>query len=109
MVSALEGLPTVVVKVGGMGMRLNGYGFEAHAEPPSSETLAAAWKPYVDTCIAAFGAARCMFESNFPADKVATGYRTLWNALKLSVAGYSRSEKEDLFHGTAAQVYRILA
>ena len=34
-----------------------------------SEELAAAWRPYVEPCIEAFGPERCMFESNFPPDK----------------------------------------
>ena len=66
--------PNVVVKLGGMAMRINGFGFHEKAEPPSSEALAAAWRPYVETCIEAFGAARCMFESNFPVDKGSYAY-----------------------------------
>ena len=68
-IRALAKCPNVVVKLGGMAMRINGFDFHEKAEPPSSETLAAAWKPYVETCIEAFGASRCMFESNFPVDK----------------------------------------
>jgi len=48
------------VKLGGIGMRINGYDFHEQVDPPSSEALAAAWKPYIETCIAAFGASRCM-------------------------------------------------
>ena len=68
-IRALAKCPNVFVKLGGMGMRINGFAFHEQAEPPSSEALAAAWKPYVETCIEAFGAARGMFESNFPVDK----------------------------------------
>ena len=64
----------MVVKLGGMAMRINGWDFHTKAEPPSSEELAAAWKPYVETCIEAFGAERCMFESNFPVDKGSYSY-----------------------------------
>ncbi len=74
--------PNVVVKLGGLGMRINGFGFEAGASPPSSEDLARAWRPYIETCIDAFGPARCMFESNFPVDKGSYGYGTVWNAFK---------------------------
>ncbi len=101
--------PNTFMKLGGLSRRRCGFGFEDRSVPALESELAHAWHPYIETCVELFGPKRCMFESNFPADKVATGYRTLWNALKLSVAGYSRSEKEDLFHGTAAQVYRILA
>jgi len=99
--------PNVVVKLGGMAMRINGWGFEEQAEPPSSEALAAAWKPYVDTCIEAFGANRCMFESNFPVDKGSYGYQAFWNACKILAKGASAAEKADLFCGTASRFYRL--
>ena len=99
--------PNVVVKLGGMAMRINGWDFHEKADPPSSETLAAAWKPYVDICIEAFGANRCMFESNFPVDKGSYGYQAFWNACKILAKGASASEKTDLFSGTAARFYRL--
>ena len=81
--------------------------FEAQAEPPSSEQLAAAWKPYIDTCIEAFGARRCMFESNFPVDKGSYSYAVGWNAFKRLAAGASAAEKAELFGGTATRFYRL--
>ncbi len=99
--------PNVVVKLGGMAMRINGWDFHEQVDPPSSETLAAAWKPYVDTCIAAFGASRCMFESNFPVDKGSYSYQAFWNACKILAKGMSAAEKTDLFSGTAARFYRL--
>jgi L-fuconolactonase len=99
--------PNVSIKLGGLGMRINGYDFHEQAEPPSSEALAKAWKPYIDTCIEAFGADRCMFESNFPVDKGSYGYGVFWNACKLLAKGASAGEKADLFAGTAARFYRI--
>ena len=103
----LAGCPNVVVKLGGMAMRINGWDFHEKADPPSSETLAAAWKPYVDICIEAFGANRCMFESNFPVDKGSYGYQAFWNACKILAKSASVSEKADLFSGTAARFYRL--
>ena len=103
----LAACPNVVVKLGGMAMRINGFDFHEQVDPPSSETLAAAWKPYVDTCIAAFGASRCMFESNFPVDKGSYGYQAFWNACKILAKGVSAEEKTDLFSGTAARFYRL--
>ncbi len=99
--------PNVAVKLGGLGMRIGGFGFEGGALPPSSDDLAAAWKPYIETCIEAFGAARCMFQSNFPVDKGSYGYGVFWNACKKLAAGVSPSEKAALFHDTAARVYRL--
>ena len=108
-IQALARCPNVFVKVGGMGMRINGYGFESKAEPPSSATLAAAWKPYVETCIESFGAKRAMFESNFPVDKGSYGYQVFWNACKLLAKGASAAEKADLFAGAAQRFYRLSA
>ena len=106
-IRALAQCPNVVVKVGGMAMRINGFDFHEKADPPSSEALAAAWKPYVETCIEAFGAARCMFESNFPVDKGSYAYAPFWNACKMLTRGASATEKTDLFSGTAARFYRL--
>ena len=71
------------------------------------QTLAAVWRPYVETCIEIFGADRCMFGSNFPVDKGTCSYRMLWNAFKRIVAGASEPDKQALFAGTARDVYRL--
>jgi predicted TIM-barrel fold metal-dependent hydrolase len=99
--------PNVHVKLGGIGMRINGFDFHEHDDPPSSERLADAWRPYIETCIEAFGADRCMFESNFPVDKGSYGYGVFWNACKLLAKGASAAEKTALFNGTAARFYRL--
>ena len=75
--------------------------------PPSSEQLATAWRPYIETCIAAFGPERAMFESNFPVDKGSGSYPVFWNAFKRIAAGCSAAEKEALFSGTARRFYRL--
>jgi predicted TIM-barrel fold metal-dependent hydrolase len=106
-IKALATCPNVSVKLGGLGMRINGFGFEKQPDPPSSETLAAAWKPYIDTCISAFGADRCMFESNFPVDKGSYSYPIFWNACKILARGASATEKADLFFNTAQRFYRL--
>ena len=99
--------PNVVCKVGGLGMPFWGFRFETRSEPISYVELAAAWKPYVETSIAAFGADRCMLESNFPPDGRSCGFVPLWNALKHIIRAYSPEEKAALCHRTAARVYRI--
>ena len=75
--------------------------------PPSSERLATLWRPYVETCITAFGPSRAMFESNFPVDKGSYGYGMFWNACKRLAQGASAAEKADLFRGTASRFYRL--
>ncbi len=97
----------VHVKLGGLGMRINGFGFENAADPPSSEALAGAWRPYIETCIEVFGAWRCMFESNFPVDKGSYSYAVCWNTFKRLAGGASADEKAALFSGTATRFYRL--
>jgi predicted TIM-barrel fold metal-dependent hydrolase len=99
--------PNVVVKLGGLAMRLLGYDFHERPAPPSSKELAAAWRPYVETCIEAFGPQRCMFESNFPPDKGQCSYQVIFNAFKRIAAHCSEAEKTALFSGTAIDVYRL--
>jgi predicted TIM-barrel fold metal-dependent hydrolase len=103
----LAQLPNVYVKVGGLGMRINGFDFEKGERPPSSEQLAEAWKPWMLTCIEAFGAERCMFESNFPVDKGSYPFNNGWNAFKRLTEQASASEREALFRGTVKKVYRL--
>jgi len=99
--------PNVVVKLGGLAMRLLGYDFHERPRPPSSEELATAWRPYIETCIEAFGARRAMFESNFPPDKGQCSYQVIFNAFKRIAASCSEDEKTALFSKTAADVYRL--
>lgn len=99
--------PNVAMKVGGMGMKLNGFGFEGRRTAPSSDELAQAWQPYVETCIEAYGASRCMFESNFPVDKISGSYGNYWNAFKKLARGASADEKAQLFKETARRFYTL--
>ncbi len=97
----------VSIKLGGLGMAIGGFDFHKQALPPSSEQLCAAWAPYMHASIEAFGAQRCMFESNFPVDKAMCSYGVLWNAYKRIAAGASASEKACLFRNTASTFYRL--
>ena len=97
----------VNIKLGGLAMPWNGFGFESRPEPPTSDQLVARQKRYYQHAIQTFGPERCMFESNFPVDKGAVSYAVLWNAFKKIAAPYSEAEKDALFRGTAARVYRV--
>jgi predicted TIM-barrel fold metal-dependent hydrolase len=103
----LAACPNVHVKLGGLGMKMFGFDVHEGALPPSSEQLSDLWRPYVETCISAFGANRAMFESNFPVDKGSYSYGVFWNACKRLAQGASAGEKADLFHGTASRFYRL--
>jgi predicted TIM-barrel fold metal-dependent hydrolase len=100
--------PNVICKIGGLGLPFWGFGLEERADPIGYGELATLWRPYVETSIEAFGAERCMMESNFPIDGRSAGFVPLWNALKHIVRGASADEKAHLFHRTAARVYRLL-
>jgi len=101
--------PNVSAKLGGLAMVVTGFEFHKQPLPPDSAELLAAWAPYLDACIEAFGPARCMFESNFPVDKAMCSYAVLWNAFKRAAQGHSAADKAALFHDTAARVYRLLS
>jgi len=98
--------PNTVLKIGGVGMPVYGFGFNG-SKRPSSTDLAEAWRPYVEAAIELFGPDRCMFASNFPIDKQSFSYDSLWNAFKLLTATSSADEREMLFAGTARRVYSL--
>jgi predicted TIM-barrel fold metal-dependent hydrolase len=100
--------PNVVAKLGGINMEVNGFGWHERAQPPSSAELAEATRRYYEFTIDKFGVDRCMFESNYPVDKVSCSYVVLWNSFKRLTAAYSAADKAKLFHDTAARVYRLL-
>ena len=104
---ALARRPNVVCKIGGLGTSYWGFGFNIRPEPATSEVLAEAWKPYIETAIEAFGPDRCMMESDYPNDGRSCGFVPLWNAYKRVVRGHSGAEKAALFHGTARRFYRL--
>ena len=99
--------PKVNVKLGGLAMVFPGFDSFMSDPPTSSEALAAEWRPYIETCIEAFGPQRCMFESNFPVDLGSCTYDVLWNAFKVLAKGAGAEEKADLFAGTARRVYKL--
>ena len=106
-IEKLAACRNVRVKLGGLGMRINGYDFHEKHLPPTSDALVKAWFPYFDTCIQAFGPDRCMFESNFPVDKGSYSYPIYWNACKKFTNDFNIEDREYLFSKTAAEVYRV--
>jgi len=106
-IAALAACPNAVVKLGGLGMPICGFGWHEQERPPSSSEMAEAMAPFYLWCIEQFGVDRCMFESNFPVDKVSGSYTVLWNAFKRICADFSPADKAALFHDTAARVYRL--
>ncbi len=101
--------PNVLLKLGGHGMPRFGFDWHLRDIPVGSEELAADIAPLMDYCIEQFGPSRCMFESNFPVDKVSFSYPVLWNAFKRYSKTYSAAERAAMLHDTAARAYRIAA
>ncbi len=108
-IRALAECPNVTAKLGGLAMPINGFGWHKRAAPPGSAELAAANRDWYLYAIECFGPDRCMFESNFPVDKVSCSYAVLWNAFKRIADGFTAEEKRAMFHDTAARVYRLSA
>ena len=103
----LSRCPNVVVKIGGINMPINGFDWHHRPTPPTSDDLVAATRDYYLHTIDKFGPNRCMFESNFPVDRLSCSYGVLWNSFKKIAADFTAAEKADLFHLTAARTYRL--
>jgi predicted TIM-barrel fold metal-dependent hydrolase len=106
-IAAVAACPNAYVKLGGIGMPRTGFDWHARSTPIGSEELAGAMAPFMTYCIEQFGPNRCMFESNFPVDKVSYSYNVMYNAFKRLTKGYTASERAAMFHDTATRVYRI--
>ena len=105
--AAAASLPNVVAKLGGLAMSDNGFGWDQRATPVTAEEFAAAQRDYYLHAIDCFGTERCMFESNFPVEKVSVSYPVLYNAFKLMTADFSEADKNALFSATARRVYSL--
>jgi L-fuconolactonase len=106
-IAAVAKCPNVNIKLGGIGMPRLGFDWHNRDKPIGSEELAASMAPIMSYCIDQFGPDRCMFESNFPVDKVSFSHHVLFNAFKRFSSGYSAAERAALFHDTAVRAYRI--
>ena len=106
-ISAVAACPNVIMKLGGMGMPWLGFDWHTRNTPAGSVEVADGMGPFLTYCIEQFGPERCMFESNFPPDKVSFSYNVMYNAFKRLSGGYLAAERAAMFHDTAARVYRI--
>ncbi len=63
--------------------------------------------PVIRDAIAIFGADRCMFASNYPVDKLAGPFSTIFDGFRQAVADLEDSDRRLLFHDNAARYYRV--
>ena len=106
-ISELSEQENVYIKIGGLAMPINGWGWHKRELPATSEELVENHEKYYLHSIKSFGVKRCMFESNFPVDKRSISYAVLWNGFKKVVRDFSTEEKEYLFFKTAADFYSL--
>tara|TARA_B100000676_G_scaffold312070_1_gene384600 strand:- start:1875 stop:2897 length:1023 start_codon:yes stop_codon:yes gene_type:complete len=97
----------VSAKLGGLNMFVNGYFWQDKPKPPNSEELCEATRHYFEYTIEKFGVERCLFESNFPVDKLSCSYVVCWNSFKRLTANYSAGEKAKLYHDNAKRIYKL--
>ena len=106
-IKELSKCENVVAKLGGIAMEINGFNWHKNSIPPSGNELINRTKGYYETTLEYFGIDRCMFESNFPVDKISCSYVNLWNGFKNLTKHYSSNERDKLFHDNAARIYKI--
>lgn len=90
----LADCPNVVTK-------LSAFGTFIHRNDP------AFIEEMIVTTEAIFGAERCMFGSNFPIEKLWTGYADLIGAFRQGARGLAKKKQSAIFNDTAARVYRL--
>ena len=88
-------------------MPLDGNAWHERSTPASSQEIADVMAPYYLFCIEKLGVDRCMFESNFPVDKVSASYTILWNTFKRIAEDFTPTERNALFRNTAVRTYRL--
>jgi predicted TIM-barrel fold metal-dependent hydrolase len=74
---------------------------------PLGAMTAAAFAPWIEPAIEAFGIDRCCFASNFPVDGLHGTLDQLWTAYAEVTAGLSPADRDRLFATNAERIYRI--
>lgn len=86
--------PNVSVKLSGLGT------FVHRVDPPSIAGI-------VRDCLALFGSDRCLFGSNFPVEKIWTGFAPLLAAYADALAAFPEPDRDNVFRTTATRLYRL--
>ena len=88
------GAPNVWSKISGLGM--TDYDW-------TPESI----RPFVLYCIETFGVERCFFGTNWPVDSLFSSYAAIIDAYAQIIAGFSDSERQQMFAGNAERLYRL--
>lgn len=108
-IEQLAKFPNLMMKLGGIASPVTEYDGGLRPAPPTSDQFVTERGAYFHAAIQAFGADRCLFESNFPVDSVAIPYGTLWNSYKIIADSYPEDAGDRLLAGTAKAVYGPVA
>lgn len=65
------------------------------------------WRPVIAETLDIFGAARCMYGSNYPIESLWTSYAQLFDTMQTCLAGLSATESRQLWHDNAKAFYRL--
>ena len=97
----------VNIKLGGLCMPITGWSWHKCPQNVALNEIYNAQAGFYEFAIDLFSPERCMFESNFPIDKLSISYKTLWNFFKLIGLKYNESEKNRLFLDTCIETYDL--
>jgi predicted TIM-barrel fold metal-dependent hydrolase len=86
--------PNVFLKISGLGRPGLPWTLEANG-------------PIIRDAIAVFGPERCMFASNYPVDRLAGAFDTIYRGFFAAVADRPAAEQLQLFQANATRVYRL--
>lgn len=88
------GAPNVVCKISGLGMCDHSW---------TTDSL----RPWVLTCIEAFGSSRCFFGTNWPVDRLYSSYGDVLNAYSTIMKDLANADREAMFSSNAERIFRI--
>lgn len=83
--------------------KLSGLATEANWKTWTLDTL----RPYLDSCVEAFGPSRLIAGSDWPVCLLATSYNRWWNTLNEYFSTFANDERSQIFGANAATVYRL--
>src|SRR6516225_4812082 len=86
------GAPNTVVKISGLGMCDNEWTVESI-------------RPWVESCIEAFGVKRSFFGTNWPVDRLFSSYGDVLGAYRECLRELDTGERDDVLFGNAARIF----